>query len=500
MRLPYVSLLIVGLALLPACSKQGVDVEKVKKDFTAEMDALGGAGAQKYLGYDSVDAVADGDKAKVTIKGVKFLIPGADPFVIGDIEMHAVPKGDDQYDISDAKIPSKLNFKGPKGDFVVDIGSQSWSGVLSTKYHAFLSSDGKYGGIKVSGPALEGTTVDLAEVAMKQTSDDKGNGLFDQTTTGTLKTLSIAGPDGSGVFDSGEFKSDVKGAKLADLRALGTDWQALMMSVGEGKTADPALVTRLKGYAGAIAALTTHTDLAGMKVKDGTGADMFSSEHMVIDAGGTAWDQPKGGLSFNISLLGLQVPAADRDPEVAKNKQFIPTQVKFGYALDDLPIKELWGAWLDLMASGAMQPGNEAASEQAGQAFGMQIMQLAHQAGSAFRLTSLELEAPAARLKMDGTLKGDATSPMGMTGSANVEVAGLDAIADAAKQSMPPEDAAGASGVFDVVRGFSNRETTSDNKAIDRYAIVLGPDGKMTINNKPFDLFGAMMGQPQPQQ
>src|SRR5262249_29635237 len=207
----------------------------------------------------------------------------------------------------------------------------------------------------VSGPALEGATADLAEVTMKQTSDDKGNGVFDQSTTGTLKALSIAGPDGSGTFDGGDFKSDVKGAKLADLRALGEDWQALMMNVGQGKPADPALVTRLKGYAGAIAGLATHTDLAGMKVKDGTGAAMFSADHVVIDAGGTAWDQPKGGLSFELSLLGLQVPAADLNPEVAKNKQFIPTQVKFGYALDDLPIKDLWSVWLDAMASGAMQ-------------------------------------------------------------------------------------------------------------------------------------------------
>jgi hypothetical protein len=498
MRPLYASLLIVALAVLPSCSKQGVDVDKVKKDFTAEMDSLSGASGQKYLGYDGVDAVADGDKVKVTIKGVKFLIPGTDPWVIGDIEMHAVPKGEDQYDISDGKIPSKLTFKGPKGEFAVDIGSQSWSGVLSTKYHAFLSSDAKYGGIKVSGPALEGTTIDLAEIAMKQSSDDKGNGVFDQSTTGTLKTLSIGGPEGSGVFDSGDFKSDVKGAKLADLRALGADWQALVAAAGEGKPADPALVTRLKRYIGVIAALSSHVDLAGMKVKDGTGADLFSADHLVIDGAGTAWDQPKAGLSFDLSMLGLKVPAADLNPEAAKNKQFIPTMVKFGYAFDDLPAKELWSALLDLMASGAMQPGS-GASEQAAQGFGMQMMQLAHQAGSAFRLTSLELEAPAAHFKMDGTVKADAASPMGASGSANVEVTGLDAIADAAKQSMPPEDAAGASGAFDMVRGFSNRETTTDNKVVDHYAIVLGPDGKMTINNKPFDMFGAMMGQP-PQQ
>ena len=497
MRLLYASLLIVGLAVLPACSKQGVDVDKVKKDFTAEMDATSGPEGHKYLGYDGVDAVADGDKAKVTIKGVKFLVPGGDPLVIGDIEMHAVPKGDDQYDITDGKVPSKLTFKGPKGEFVVDIGSQSWSGLLSTKYHAFLSADAKYGGIKVSGPALEGGTVDLTEITMKQTSDDKGNGVFDQSTTGTLKTLAITGPDGSGVFDSGDFKSEVKGAKLADLRALGTDWQALMMGAGEGKPADPTLVTRLKGYLGVVAALSTHVDLAGMKVKDATSGDLFSADHLIMDGAGTTLDQPKAGLNFNMSLVGLKVPAADLNPEVAKNKQFIPTLVKFGYALDDLPAKELWSAWLDLFASGAMQPGNEAASQQAMQGFGMQMVQLASQGGSAFRLTTLELEAPAARLKMDGNIKADAASPMGASGSANIEVGGLDAIADAAKQSMPPEDAAGASGAFDMVRGFSNRETTADNKVVDHYAVALGQDGKMTINNKPFDLFGAMMGQPQ---
>jgi hypothetical protein len=263
--------------------------------------------------------------------------------------------------------------------------------------------------------------------------------------------------------------------------------------------ADPALITRLKGYVGVVAALATHADLVGMKIKDATGADLFSADHLVIDGAGTGWDQPKAGLSFDLSMLGLKVPAADRDPEVAKNKQFIPSMVKFGYAFDDLPTKELWSAFLDMMASGAMQPGNEAASEQAAQGFGMQMMQLAHQAGSGFRLTNVELEAPAARLKMDGAVKADAASPMGASGSANIAVTGLDAIADAAKQSMPPEDATGASGVFDMIRGFSNRETTADSKVVDHYAIVLGPDGKMTINNKPFDMFGAMMGQPQQQ-
>jgi hypothetical protein len=496
MRLLYACLLIVVLAVLPACSEKGPDVEKVKQDVTAELTALAGPEGQKYLAFDGVEAVADGDKAKVTIKGMKFLVAGADAMTIGDVEMHAVAKDADQYEISDLRIPSKVTFKGPQGEFTVEIGSQTWSGLWSIKYHNFLSGDGKYTGVKVYGPGLEGATTELAEIAMKVASEDKGNGVFDQTGTGTLKSLTYAGPEGSGVFNSGEFKSEMKGAKLADLQAFGRDWQALLMAMGEGKPADAALVGRLKGYVGALAAVSMHMDLAGAMFKDAAGAELFSAEHMIIDGGGTALDQPKGGFTFDLGLLGLKVPAAASNPMAAQYAEFIPTMVKFGYALDDLPAKELWSAWLDLIASGAMQPGNEAAAEQMMQGFGMQVIQLANQAGSAFRLTNLELEAPAARLKMDGKIKSDATSPMGASGTANVEVAGLDAIADAAKQSMPPEDAAGASGVFDMVRGFSNRETTADNKVIDRYAIALAPDGKMTINGKPFDMFGAMMGPP----
>ncbi len=496
MRFCRAAALIAALALLPSCSERGPDVEQVKQDVTAELAAMAGPEGQKIFSYDGVEAVADGDRTKVTIKGMTFLMAGADPVAIGDVELHALAKGDDQYEITDLKIPGRVTFKAPRGEIAVEIGSQSWSGLWSTKYHNFLSGDGKYTGVKASGPGMEGGTVELAEIAMKTASEDKGNGVFDQTGTGTLTSLTFTGPDGSGAFASGAFESEVKGAKLADFQSFSRDWQALIMGLGEGKTADPALLTRLKGYAGLLASMSMRGDLAGATFKDASGAEVFSAERVTLGGGGSGLDQPKGGFTFDIGFLGLKVPAADNDPMVAAYKQFIPTMVKFGYALDDIPPKELWSAWLDMMASGAFAPGNEAAAEAAAQGFGMQLMQLAAQAGSAFRITNFEIESPASRLKMDGKVKSDAASPMGASGTANVEVTGLDAIADAVAQSMPPEEAAGAGGAFDIVRGFSNRETAADNTVIDRYTIVLTPAGEMTINNKPFDLFGMMMGMP----
>jgi len=484
-------------AVLAGCSEKGPDVDKIKKDITAEMNYLAGPEGQKYLAFDGVDAAPDGDKVKVTVKGLKLVVPQAEPLTIGDIEMHVVPKGEDQYDVSDLHGPNKISFKLPEGDLAADIGSQTWSGVWSMKYHTYLSGEGTYGNVKVTGAAMKGATIDLAEIAAKSTTEDKGNGLFDQTVTGTMKPMTITGPEGSGVFSSGEFKSETKGIRLADVQAFARDWQTLMMSVTTGKPADAALTGRMKSYPPLVASLTMHADLAGVSFKDAAGKDTFGLDHLVIDGSGGGLDQPKAGLTFDLGLLGIKLDASKLGPEVAQYAPFIPGVVKFGYALDDLPAKDVWSAWIDVMGSGALQPGNEAAAEPALQAFGMRLIQLAAQSGSAFRLTNVEVEAPAARLKLDGKVKADATSPLGASGTANIQVTGLDAIADAAKQAVPPDQAAGTSGAFDMVRGFSNRTTTADNKVVDSYAIELTPAGKMTINGKPFDMFGAMTGTPQ---
>ena len=92
MRSLRACLLVLCLAPLAACSEKGPDVEKVKQDITAELNAFAGPDGQKYLTYDAVDAAAANDKVKVTIKGTKFLVPGAEPLTIGDIErLSAVP-------------------------------------------------------------------------------------------------------------------------------------------------------------------------------------------------------------------------------------------------------------------------------------------------------------------------------------------------------------------------------------------------------------------------
>jgi hypothetical protein len=130
MRLIYASVLIVGLAVLSSCSKQGVDLDKVKKDFTAEMDAISGAEG-KAFGYYS-RRCRDGDKAKNTIKGVKFFVP-ADPFVIGT--SRCMPcRGRRPIRHHRWKGPEQVQLKAR--EFGIDIGSQSWAGLLSTKYHA----------------------------------------------------------------------------------------------------------------------------------------------------------------------------------------------------------------------------------------------------------------------------------------------------------------------------------------------------------------------------
>src|SRR5262249_58670345 len=117
----------------------GGEENKRKRENAAEMNCGAGREGQRYRAFDGVDAARDGDRVRVTVRGLKLVVPQAEPLTIGDIEMHVVPKGEDQYDVSDLHGPNKISFKLPEGDLTADIGSQTWSGPRSTQNRTHLS-------------------------------------------------------------------------------------------------------------------------------------------------------------------------------------------------------------------------------------------------------------------------------------------------------------------------------------------------------------------------
>jgi hypothetical protein len=418
------------------------------------------------------------------------------PMTVGAIDFHLVPKGDDQYDISNLKLPSPLNFTDPAGGQVkIEIGDQQFKGLWSKTLNTFLTADATYRSIKVSDPSGEEVTV--AEITASTASTDKGSGLWDQSTKAAVKNMQIKDAQGIMVMAAIDMMSETHGMKLAELQKLRLKFNQLMTAAAEGQKPDPAIVQELRNYQNWLADSNGRMDMSGLSFTDNSGATAFTLDHFIVDGAATGMDQPKGSLSFGFQSLGLKVPAVAANPMMASFVQFIPSNLKMGFALEDVPPATIWSAMIDLFGSMDFAHPNEEQANAAAQAFGFQMLQMLQSAGSTFRMTGWEVETPASQLKLDGAVKPDAASPFGAVANINAEIAGFDAIVDGIVATMGEAGSAEILAGVQILRGFSNRETAGDGKVIDRYAIDLAPTGEITINGKPFDIMGAMMGSPQ---
>jgi hypothetical protein len=416
--------------------------------------------------------------------------------VIGNVDFQIAPKGEDQYDISKLTLPAAIGlFDSPDGGGPVklEIGEQNVTGTWSKTLHDFLAFDATYRNLKMANATKEAVT--LAEVTAKGSSTDKGNGLYDQSSAGGAKNLQVTSADGTMTIAGVDFTSESHGVKAAELRKFQEQWRTLLVALSEGKTPDKAVVDQLRTYGNWVADSRAHVDVAGISFKEPDGTEAFALEHFIIDGGGSGFDQPKGKFDIAFQNLGLKIPALDASPATEPFRQFIPVKVNLGFALDDLPPAELWAAFIDFFVAGGFSADDEAALSTAAQTAGFQLLQTLQKAGSSFRIAGWEVETAAARAKLDGTVKSDPNSMFGAVASMTAEIGGLDAIIEIVQQMMGP-DAAGFTGPLEMLRGYANREAGADGKPVDRYAIEFPADGQLTINGKPFDAMGMMMGGP----
>lgn len=493
---PIRTLAVLLLVTLAACGDNKKEVaDKIQKDVVAELATLAGPDSAKIFAYDGVEVVPEGDSFKATVKNLRVLPGEAKPVVVGNVDFQIAPKGEDQYDISKLTLPAAIAlFDSPDGGGPVklEIGEQNVSGTWSKTLHDFIAFDAAYRNLKMANTTNEAVT--LAEVTAKGSSTDKGNGLYDQSSAGGAKNLQVTSADGTMTIAGVDFTSESHGVKAAELRKFQEQWRTLLVALGEGKAPDKAVVDQLRSYGNWIADARTHVDIAGISFKQPDGTEAFGLEHFVIDGGGSGFDQPKGKFDIAFQNLGLKIPALDAEPAAEPFRQFIPVKVNLGFALDDLPPAELWAAFIDFFVnSGSFNEGDEAALSAAAQGAGLQLLQTLQQAGSTFRITGWQVESAAARATLDGTVKSDPSSMFGAVASLKAEIGGLDAIIETVQQTMGP-DAMGFAGPLQMLRGYANREAGADGKPVDRYAVEFPASGQITINGKPFDAMGMMMG------
>jgi hypothetical protein len=496
MRFNRVIPIIAALAVIAGCSdKSKVDVEKIRQDVATELADMAGPEKGRYFAHEAVEVTPDGEGFDVKVTGVRLLPDQAQTMTLGTVEFHLIPKGEDQYDISDLKLPSTMTFSAPAGQAKLEYGEQRFNGVWSKSLNLFLTLDASYKSMKLIDP--RGSEATIEEVTASRTNTDKGNGLWDQTTKAAAKNIRIKDVQGTMNIASVDVSGDGHGLKLAELAKLQQGFNSIFSAAAAGQQPDPKTVEELRNYQNWMADSSGRMDMAGWSFTDTSGATAFTLEHFIVEAAATGMDQPKGKVTFGFQSLGLQVPAAAADPMMASLAQFIPSKFNMGFALEDVPPAAIWGAMIDLFASMDLSQQDPAQANAAAQAFGFQLMQMLQSAGSTFRLTGWEIETPAAQLKLDGAVKPSSNSIFGATANINTEITGLDAVIQGVVDTVGEAGAAEILAMVQVLRGYSIQEAAADGRTKDSFAIDVVETGEITINGKPFDMMGAMMGSPQ---
>jgi len=475
------------LVLLANCGDgkdRAAEAEKIKQDLIAGFDIMFGKEKLKMVGYEKLEVVPDGDSYKATLTGIKFMPNAANAPKLGDVTFNVEPKDEDKYQISNLMLPSGVDIALVEGEgkAKLEIGSQQFSGLWSKSLAAFLDVDAAYKNIQVTGD--QGFKLVVAEAAAKQNSTDKGNGVYDQTSSYSIKDIKVESPDGTFSLAGITGSSQATGVNLAEVRKFSDHFNALVAASMENKPVEQATVDALKQLKAFFQDSSGKAEITGISFKDPAGQEAFKMDKVTIDAGWFGFNQPKGKFDMALRFDGISAPSAAAMPEAAMFGQFIPSKFGIGITLEDMPSADLWNAFVTVMSAPQNDP---AGMEQAMQSVGMQIIQAAQQSGSTIKLNGWEYDSQSVKLKMGGSVKADTNAMMGAIASLNLELVGLDTLMGIAQMFSGGDPSTTAP--LEMLKTFSNRTTDSSGQPLDSFAVELVNSGEVTINGKPFDPF-----------
>jgi hypothetical protein len=467
---------LVLLVVLAGCSDHKAEqAAALQKEIQDALAQAAGSGPQKMLSYGDVTVAPNGDLYDVTIDKISVTVAGVVPVDVGKVGFKLAAEGDDLRKFSDLSLPSAITIKSEDGKetikaaIALDHGAGSWS----KKLGQLLSADLLLKSIDLS---QEGSPdhVTGTDVGYLVTSTDAGDARWDQQGTLNAKHFVVASPDGQ--LDATDFiiKSNMNGAKLAELAAL----RAELSQVAESKKTDQmfAVVGKLfRLFKSAKASFS----FGKASVASG-GQPVFTINGFGLDFGIEDADQPKVKVSTGLRYAGLAIPQLT-GLVGGLGAEVLPTDFNLVLSIADLPFESLVSAWAKSVPDAPLT-GQEGLMT-AGMAAAGTASQVLEQSPVKLTLSDGTLAAPALTGKFSGEL---ATVNSGANATVNVELSDLDAVIARAEKFKDEPETGMILGVVQQMRALSDRGTDAGGKPIDRFKVTYDTTGNITINGKPF--------------
>ncbi len=280
------SFAVAGL-LSAGAAPAWADVEQVRKDVEALFAPV--AGEEQVFQHGTIDVTQQGDAYNVTVNALRIGDATEGSLEVGTVTAVLTPEGDDQYRITDLKLPAKMTPTDESGqpDGEITIGSQQFSGLFSKSLHTFLDLDAAYRDIAAKDAA---GTVDIkvGGVVANADSTEASPGKWDQRGTARIENFVVQNKDEPSVkLDSFEVSSGLRGLRIAEFRALMERLETLAAQMQPTATMDVTTDTGTTGTTdGSTAAGTTDSGTAAT-TDSGTAATTDTATTGTTDAGTT---------------------------------------------------------------------------------------------------------------------------------------------------------------------------------------------------------------------
>jgi hypothetical protein len=468
----------LGLALLmgiaAGAGARAQDAQSLQQEVQGFLAA--GTGGSKLLTFGDVTVTPEGDAFAVTIGNVMFNPPDEPPINLGKVGFKLTPDGDDIRKFSDVTLPQSLTLTGAEGKPVkLSIALDHANGSWSKKVQQFLTGDILVRSIAATEDS-SGSKFAASDVSYQLQTQDHGQGIYDQSGAIGTKLMTISDKDGQ--LSVADFKiiSEIDGAKLGEFVALRKQWQA---AAAAEKTAEmmpvvAKLFQLMKALKGSVSVGQVSMAMGGSTV--------FSLGGAGFDLGLQGMDQPKVKVASNLYYKKLAVSEL-KALVGSMGAEVVPTEFNLDLNVDDLPVSAIIDNWMKSLPETSVTDEN--AMMGTGMAAAGAAVQAIQQAAVKLTLSNGKLTAPGLQGSFDAVVDNDANSPMGFTGTANVELSDLDSLIAKSQQYASEPTTAEIAGMLQMMRALSDHGTGASGKPVDRFKITMDAQGNPLVNGKP---------------
>jgi hypothetical protein len=219
--------------------------------------------------------------------------------------------------------------------------------------------------------------------------------------------------------------------------------------------------------------LAGNAAVGNLRVLDAAGTELLRLAQAGIDLTSSGFDGDSARANLSLQHGGLALgPKMIGDHPLAPH--LVPRDMTLHAGLEDLPGRELAGAFQAGIASGDADEPVAAARRQL------------VEAGSKLRLSDTVIDTGTARLSLDGSVQADPAAARDAVAAMDIEIAGLDALIALAVAAPPGAGGIDAATPLQILRAFGTPASAGDGVVVYRYAISLSPAGELLVNGRNF--------------